>query len=521
MKEKGLSPSQTGPGPATENAPIEPEPSRHPSTQLPSVSLNDAADGKGNGVLHDGAESVRSAASAPGLHPGLDPLTSAVPTSRPPSTASFSVLGARFDEQAQRYFHSRRVRKGEVSKPWLGRKDPKEKWATIMPLIGILTGLAISGVLVWDGLRSVVTHKYCLVLSDDFSQGFRSDVWTKEVQVGGFGNGEFEQTTADDENVFVRDGKLWIMATLQDAALVEQDSVIDLAANGSCTSTAYADCVAATNTTAGNSSIVPPARSGRITTKTSASIRYGRVEVTARLPKGDWLWPAIWMMPVNDTYGAWPASGEIDLMESRGNNNSYVAGGGGYNIMSSALHWGPAPAYDAWWRTNNKRSALHTTFADGFNTFGLEWSDKYLFTYVNSRLLQALYINFDTPMWKRGNFPRDSAALAASSSIAKQGDSNNNNNTNSYTNVDNAWAQTGRPNTPFDTPFYLILNLAVGGTNGWFGDNEDGKPWLDGSDRAKLDFWNARDQWQPTWTQPQLEISKVQMWQQCDGNEEL
>ncbi len=54
-------------------------------------------------------------------------------------------------------------------------------------MVGILIGLVISGFLVWDGLRSVVHHRYCEVLSDDFSQGLRSDVWSKEVQLGGFG----------------------------------------------------------------------------------------------------------------------------------------------------------------------------------------------------------------------------------------------------------------------------------------------------------------------------------------------
>lgn len=107
--------------------------------------------------------------------------------SRPGSADGTSALDAHFDEQAHRYFHSRRVPKGDVEKPWLGKKEPKEKWVTYLPLIGILIGLAISGILIWDGLKSVVKHKYCQVLSDDFSQGFRSDIWTKEVQVGGFG----------------------------------------------------------------------------------------------------------------------------------------------------------------------------------------------------------------------------------------------------------------------------------------------------------------------------------------------
>lgn len=47
---------------------------------------------------------------------------------------------------------------------------------------------------------------------------------------------------------------------------------------------------------------------------------------------------ALGMMPVNDTYGAWPASGEIDISESRGNDIGYPAGG--RNTISSSLHWG-------------------------------------------------------------------------------------------------------------------------------------------------------------------------------------
>ena len=148
--------------------------------------------------------------------------------------------------------------------------------------------------------------------------------------------------------------------------------------DGGCSSTVWSDCVAATNIT--NGTIVPPVKSGRINSKKGATIKYGRVEVTAKLPQGDWLWPAIWMLPVQNVYGVWPQSGEIDIMESRGNNHTYAQGGN--NIVSSALHWGPNAANDAWWRTNVKREALHSTFADKYHTYGLEWSEKYLFTYI-------------------------------------------------------------------------------------------------------------------------------------------
>jgi hypothetical protein len=49
------------------------------------------------------------------------------------------------------------------------------------------------------------------------------------------------------------------------------------------------------------------------------------------------------------------------------------------------------------------------------------------------------------------------------------------------------------------TAFYLILNLAVGGTNGWFPDNAGNKPWLDNSKTAMRDFANAQNSWYPTW----------------------
>ncbi|CCF34135.1 beta-1,3-glucan-binding protein [Colletotrichum higginsianum] len=443
----------------------------------------------------DGIESQASQRGPVGTNPFGTPAVS-----RPASSfGSSSAIGARFDERSQRYFHSRRIRKEDVEKPWLDKSDPKEKWVTIIPIVGIFIGLAVSGFLVWDGIRSVVKHKYCPVLMEDFASGsLDSNVWTKEVEVGGFGNGEFQMTTADDENVFIKDGNLFIRPTLTDSALIEKDTVIDLLKDGTCTSDQPSSCIAATNTTAGNSSIVPPTRSGRINTKKGATIKYGRVEVVAKLPKGDWLWPAIWMMPVDSTYGPWPLSGEIDILESRGNNWTYSQGGN--NIASSALHWGPDQANDAWWRTNNKRQALHTTYADGFNTFGLEWSQKYIFTYINSRLLQVLYTNFEEPMWQRGDFPQ----------------------TNSNgSRLEDVWSQTGRANTPFDQRFYLIINVAVGGTNGWFEDGKSGKPWVGTSPNAKKDFWQARDQWLPTWTSPELTVSKVSMWQQCDGNEEL
>ena len=306
-------------------------------------------------------------------------------------------------------------------------------------------------------------------------------------------------TTTDDTNIFIKDGSLIIKPTLQDAQLIDTNNVIDLTKDGLCTADKtsekyFTNCVAATNVT--NGTIVPPVKSGRINTKAGAKIKYGRVEVTASLAAGDWLWPAIWMLPVTNTYGAWPRSGEIDIMESRGNNYTYAQGGN--NIVSSALHWGPNAANDAWWRTNVKRNALHTTFAKTTHTFGMEWSEKYLFTYIDTRLLQVLYTNFNQPLWTRGDFPLS--------------DSNG-------TSLVDPWSATGNDASPFDQDFYLILNVAVGGTNGWFEDGKSGKPWVDASPTAKKQFWDAKDTWLPTWEENgQMTVKSVKMWQQHGYN---
>jgi len=117
--------------------------------------------------------------------PGGNPFDSQY-NSRPAS--SFGGSSAlRSNVGPSRFFHSRRVKKGEVEQPWREKKDPKEKWVTIIPIIGIFFGLAIAGFLVYDGLSSVVHHKYCPIYSDDFSKGFNTDIWTKEAEVGGFG----------------------------------------------------------------------------------------------------------------------------------------------------------------------------------------------------------------------------------------------------------------------------------------------------------------------------------------------
>lgn len=118
------------------------------------------------------------------LHQRPNPFSTPNHSNRGSTAASTTAL---HQIPQPKYFHSRRVKRGTVERPWLDKKDPKDKWITIIPLIGIFAGLGIAGLLVWDGLRSVVNHVYCPVLEEDFSRGINDKVWFKEVEVGGFG----------------------------------------------------------------------------------------------------------------------------------------------------------------------------------------------------------------------------------------------------------------------------------------------------------------------------------------------
>jgi hypothetical protein len=99
-----------------------------------------------------------------------------------------SSISRRNPMVSQAWFHSRRVKKGDYEKPWMAKIDPKQKWISIIPLIGVFVGFCLSGVYIYFGISSIETHKYCPVLIEEFgSSSLDTSVWTREVEVGGFG----------------------------------------------------------------------------------------------------------------------------------------------------------------------------------------------------------------------------------------------------------------------------------------------------------------------------------------------
>lgn len=395
-------------------------------------------------------------------------------------------------------FQSRRIVQPAL-KPWKDKVDPRVRAAGFIPFIGIFLGLAIGCYLIYTGWAGVPKHDWCLVLDEDWSNGIDPTRWTHEVELGGFGTGEFEWATDFTNNSYVKDGRLYITPTLTSdylgEAAITDGYTLDLTADGSCTGTSSTDCVATSNSTL--KTVLPPVQSARLVSQGKFSLKYGKIEVVARMPRGDWLWPAIWMLPEDNVYGAWPLSGEIDITESRGNAISYKDGG--RNVVSTTLHWGPSSADDAFWRTNAVNTEFHSDYTNGFFTFGLEWTSKYLYTYIETHLRQVFYIKFLEPFFTRGQWP----AVDATNGTA----------------ITNPWAGSENINVaPFDEAFYLILNVAVGTSYGFFPDGVGNKPWVDGSASARSDFYAAKDIWYPTWGTNEdrsMVVESVKAWQIC------
>lgn len=143
--------------------------------------------------------------------------------------------------------------------------------------------------------------------------------------------------------------------------------------------------------------------SARILTRGKYEMTYGKIEASIKLPWGQGIWPAFWMLGNDFETAGWPACGEIDIMEYRGQNVTQVMGtvhGPGYSGSN-----GVGASYDI----------VQDRFDTGFHTFTLEWGVDYLKWYVDDMIFQTI-----TP----DDLPGD-------------------------------WV--------FDHPFYLILNVAVGG----------------------------------------------------------
>jgi len=222
---------------------------------------------------------------------------------------------------------------------------------------------------------------WTLVWSDEFSSpdGSAPDPskWTFDTGGKGWGNTELECYTNRLQNAQINGGNLVITAQQENAPFVCSDG--------------------STNSYT----------SARLKTQGLFSQAYGRFEARIKVPAGQGMWPAFWMLGKDITTAGWPTCGEIDIMENIGKEPGTVHG---------SLH-GPSTTT----RTSDA-TAIFTlpagqAFADDFRLFAVEWEPGAVRFYVDSNL----YATFTESQWPAGG----------------------------------TWV--------FDHPFFIILNVAVGG----------------------------------------------------------
>jgi beta-glucanase (GH16 family) len=231
-----------------------------------------------------------------------------------------------------------------------------------------------------------------IVWSDEFNgSSIATTNWTFDIgNNDGWGNNEAEYYTSLPRNVYVSNGFLNIVALNQ--------SNYD---GSGCNYT-----------------------SARIKSEGLFTALYGRFAFRVKLPAGQGLWPALWMMPEDSVYGGWAASGEIDVMENIGSIPTNVFG---------TLHYG-GPWPDDVQSSGPSYNFLPGTSVTNFNIYVLEWTTNAFNWYVNGWLYESQVGNW----WSTS--------------------------TTNYSSFNPYPA-------PFNEPFYLIMNLAVGGTLGGTIDN--------------------------------------------------
>jgi beta-glucanase (GH16 family) len=240
-----------------------------------------------------------------------------------------------------------------------------------------------------------------LIFEDNFDT-LNFDNWQHEITMSGGGNWEFEYYTNNRTNSFAKDGLLHLQPTFTQETIGETAlrsgglSLWGGSPADACTNNQFWGCE---RNAQGSGNVINPIQSARLRSLKSISMKYGRLEVRAQLPKGDWLWPAIWMLPKDNMYGQWPASGEIDIVESRGNDASCEAGG--RNKFASTLHYGPGWPMDAW-ETAHAEYTHTEDLSNGMHDYGLEWTPEYIKTTIDGK--EVLNFPFDKPLFEKGSF---------------------------------------------------------------------------------------------------------------------
>ncbi len=279
---------------------------------------------------------------------------------------------------------------------------PRQFSMKCLVVVGLLAPVALAACADAEPAPAADEDGWQLVWADEFDgDSLDTSRWTALNDCWGGGNEERQCYTPREQNVSIEDGHLVITAHREDWT-------------GPAFPASFGPADGDRSQQASK-----PFTSGKLTTQGNASWTYGRFEMRARVAGGQGVWPAFWMLPEDSVYGSWAASGEIDILETVNLGvECDTCEEGGENTILGTLHFGGQ------WPDND----LHGTevsmpeVLDGeFHTYGVIWEQgRFVWT-------------FDGEVY----------------ATAEVGD----------------WFTTASsdPQAPFDQPFHLIVNLAIGG----------------------------------------------------------
>ncbi|XP_068618731.1 beta-1,3-glucan-binding protein 1-like [Battus philenor] len=307
-----------------------------------------------------------------------------------------------------------------------------------------------------------------LLFEDDFNNDISEDnIWTAEVRMPVQPDYPFNLY---EDRAEVKNGKLQISPITLASKYGTDFLRRSLSLRESCTGSTYEECYME----AFGPQILPPAITGKITTKRSFSFKYGRIEVKAKMPSGDWLVPLIQLEPRDNIYGSTNyASGIIRIACVRGNIE-----------FSKKLYSGAIVS-----ESNPLRSAFvrekfgNQQWNKNYHNYTLVWSPDKLSLYVDGEKYGVI-----------------KPTKGFSEEAMK------------YNKTVSAKWMKGSLMAPLDEMFYISIGLDVGGIHEFPDSPVPVKPWNNTSNRAMLDFWNARDSWYPTWSESTLSVDYIRIY---------
>ncbi|XP_068618298.1 beta-1,3-glucan-binding protein-like [Battus philenor] len=322
------------------------------------------------------------------------------------------------------------------------------------------------------------------IFEDNFDS-LREDLWQVEQYIPDQPEYPFVsyQRPPNADTVKVENGYLRVEPKLQQEQLgFTNESLYSDSLNlfNGCTRTADACSV-----TAMGASILPPIVSGRLTSK-SFAFTYGTVEIRAKLPQGDWLYPDILLEALLKRYGT-PnyASGIIRIAGALGNRELKL---GSEEFGNKVLYGGPIMNFKCKDVLTGRKELFNSAlWGNDFHIYTVRWApERITFTVDGEEWLRV------EPAAGRlqGRFNR-------------------------ICDIPRPFLSQGSPMAPFDDHFQLVLGVAAGGITE-FKDGvitSDGvpKPWSNRKRKASYNFWRDLPAWLPTWRNPALVIDYVKV----------